>query len=178
MQPEKLPLKGCRKCLRSRLSKIITGGQTGADRAAWDAALEAGIAIGGFVPKGRLAEDGPVPDRYPGLIETNTVNSSERTRLNVISSEGTLILSHGIPGGGTKLAEELAAQYNKPRLHIDLSTVGDDEAIIKIIYWLDSGSIRVLNIAGPRASEDPAIYERTVELLRDIFRRQKESGTS
>ena len=165
-------LKDCRKCLRSRLSKIVTGGQTGADRAAWDAALEAGIAIGGFVPKGRLAEDGPIPDRYPGLIETNTTSSSERTRLNVVSSEGTLILSHGPPEGGAKLTNELAAQFNKPRLHIDLSAIGYGEAVIKITYWLDSGSIKVLNIAGPRASEDPKIYEATLSLLRGLLARK------
>src|SRR5262245_24993140 len=71
--------------------KIISGGQTGADRAALDFALERGLDCGGSVPRGRLAEDGPIPARYPGLVETETTNPAERTRQNVRAADATLI---------------------------------------------------------------------------------------
>ena len=86
-----------------RISRIVSGGQTGADRAAFDYALANEIEIGGFVPKNRAAEDGAIPAKYPNLRETETEDSAERTRLNVLNSDATLIFSHGALAGGSRL---------------------------------------------------------------------------
>lgn len=150
----------------SKLEKIISGGQTGADRAAWDAAIEAGVATGGFVPAGRQAEDGPIPGKYPGLTETAGPDPAERTRLNVINSDATLLFSHGAPIGGSRLTAELARQYDKPLLHIDLSR---KEGVDKVLNWIRSTRIDMLNVAGPRASEDPSIYEEVAKFLKELF---------
>lgn len=150
------------------IKKIVSGGQTGADRAALDAAIEAGIETGGFVPRGLMAEDGPIPDRYPGLIETGTGDPAERTRLNVINSDGTLVFTHGKVLGGTALTVKYAGEHLKPCLHIDFLNAGlPDTGLVK--EWLSSNHIEVLNIAGPRDSEDPFIYERTFKLLSALF---------
>lgn len=153
----------------SKLRKIISGGQTGADRAAWDAAIEAGIATGGFVPVGRQAEDGPIPAKYPGLTETLGRDPTERTRLNVIDADATLLFSHGPPTGGSRLTTEFAAEHFKPLLHIDLSRDPWEGAVERVAHWLRSANISVLNIAGPRASEDPLIYQAVREFLNELF---------
>src|SRR5688572_30647391 len=105
----------------NKIRKIISGGQTGADRGAFDFALENGFEIGGFVPKDRLAEDGRISEKYPNLIETETENPAERTELNVKSADATLILSHGELKGGSLLTLKFAEKYKKPFLHIDFS---------------------------------------------------------
>src|SRR5437868_610576 len=111
------------------IRKIISGGQTGVDRAALDVALELGIACGGWCPKGRLAEDGPIPERYP-LKETNLPVYPQRTEWNVRDSDGTLVLTLGSPakngelapeGSGTALTIELARRQKKPCLVVDLN---------------------------------------------------------
>lgn len=153
----------------SKLEKIVAGGQTGADRAAWDAAIEAGIATGGFVPGGRMAEDGPIPGNYPGLIETESADPAERTRLNVAQSDATLLFKHGPPAGGSRLTAELAKEYKKPLLHIDFALVPGEAGIESAADWLRSNEIGVLNIAGPRASEDPFIYDAVREFLGELF---------
>jgi hypothetical protein len=81
------------------LTKIISGGQTGADRAALDAAIEYGVPHGGWIPKGRRTEDGRLPDRYI-LQETSNIGYPQRTKLNILDSDGTLIFSHGKLTGG------------------------------------------------------------------------------
>src|SRR5262245_54833883 len=98
--------------MQAVFTKIISGGQSGVDRAALDVALELGIPCGGWCPKGRRAEDGPLPDRYP-LDETQTSFYPERTRRNVRDSDGTLILADGAAKGGTALTIELAEQMQK-----------------------------------------------------------------
>lgn len=153
----------------SKLEKIVTGGQTGADRAAWDAAIEARIATGGFVPGGRMAEDGPIPGKYPGLIETESADPAERTRLNVINSDATLLFSDGPPFGGSRLTAELAEEHKKPLLHIDMALVPGEAGIEMAAEWLRSNGVRILNIAGPRASEDPLIYDAVREFLGGLF---------
>src|SRR5947207_9483915 len=102
-------------------SKIISGGQTGVDRAALDFAIRHDFAYGGFIPKGRRAEDGRIPDIYQGLVETPTSDPAERTRMNVIGSAAVLVVSRGEPDGGTKLTLALARQFKKPFIHIDLA---------------------------------------------------------
>jgi predicted Rossmann fold nucleotide-binding protein DprA/Smf involved in DNA uptake len=155
--------------LPSKLRNIVSGGQTGADRAAWDSAIDAGIATGGFVPVGRQAEDGPIPAKYPGLTETISSDPMERTRLNVIDSDATLLFSHGPPAGGSRLTAEFAAEHSKPLLYIDLAAVPSEDGVKRVIEWIGANKIGVLNVAGPRASEDPLIYDAVREFLGKLF---------
>jgi hypothetical protein len=152
-----------------KLKKIISGGQTGVDRAAFDFALEKGIDIGGFVPKGRRAEDGRISEKYLNLIETKTRNYAERTELNVQNSDATLIISHGELTGGSKLTRHFAQKHKKPFLHLDLEKLTITEEIQMTRKWLVSINCRELNIAGPRASTDTEIYRKTLEVLEELF---------
>lgn len=140
------------------IQKIVSGGQTGADRAALDAAIERGVPHGGWIPQGRRAEDGRISDSYAALREANSGDYAVRTELNVRDSDGTIIVSHGPLTGGSKLTQELCRKNRKPCLHIDLDKLDEDAALSKLKLWLDSNGVRVLNVAGPRASGDPAIY--------------------
>jgi hypothetical protein len=148
-----------------KIRKIISGGQTGADRAAFYFALENKIEIGGFVPKNRAAEDGRISEKYPNLVETETENPAQRTELNVISADATLIFSHGELKGGSKLTKELAEKHRKPFLHVDFSELTIDRAVEKTKIRLASIDGESLNIAGARASEDAEIYAKTKEFL-------------
>ena len=154
----------------NKIKRIISGGQTGADRAAFDFALETGFEIGGFVPKNRPAEDGRISDKYPNLIETETENPAERTKLNVKSADATLILSHGELKGGSLLTLQFAKKHKKPFLHIDFSALTIEQATEKTQKWLGSIECENLNVAGPRASEDAKIYEETRKLLDYVFK--------
>jgi Circularly permutated YpsA SLOG family len=151
------------------VQRIVSGGQTGADRAALDVGLALGLDVGGWVPLGRLAEDGTIPSNYPGLIEAATNDPSLRTRLNVRDSDATLILSHGELAGGSKLTKEIAAELGKPWKHVDLASRTSDATIHEIQHWLAAVNPRVLNIAGPRASEDPDIYAAARVVLQGAF---------
>ena len=152
-----------------KVRKIISGGQTGVDRAALDFALANGVEIGGFVPHGRIAEDGRIPDRYIGLTETASDDPAERTELNVLNSDATLIIARGPLTGGSKLTAEFAGRYNKPHLQIDLNSVPPGSAPEIIRNWVESIVCPSLNIAGPRASEDPEIYEMVSDILQRAF---------
>jgi len=153
------------------IEKIISGAQTGADRAALDAALELGIPSGGWVPKGRQAEDGIIPPHYPNLTETPDAAVEMRTEWNIRDSDATLILSHGPLDGGSLYTRIKAGELGKPWLHIDLSETGTEPASKTVNRWLSEVRPRILNVAGPRASKDPFIYEKTLELLQQVFRR-------
>ena len=153
----------------NKVSKIVSGGQTGVDRAAFDFALENDFEIGGSVPKGRIAEDGPIDKKYVGLIETKTSDYSERTARNVTDSDATLILSNGKLRGGSKLTRELAERLQKPHFHLDFSCANSDQARNETLDWLSSINCPKLNVAGPRASEDPRIYDQTKRLLSKLF---------
>jgi hypothetical protein len=148
-----------------RVRKIISGGQTGVDRAALDVALRLNIRHGGMCPKGRLAEDGVIPTKYR-LIETNSTDYRERTKLNVKNSDGTLIFLCGKPLGGTLLTIDEAKKTGKPSLIVD-PTKTDRLDVIR--DWIISNNIEILNIAGPRASQAPAIYKSTYNLLLKLF---------
>lgn len=152
-----------------KIRKIISGGQTGADRAAFDFALEKVIEIGGFVPKDRLAEDGRIPEKYTNLQETERDDTGRRTELNVKNSDATLIVSNGELQGGSKLAAEFAEKYRKPFMHVDLSNLKLGEAVKETRRWLDSIKCKTLNVAGARASEDAEIYAKTKEFLSALF---------
>lgn len=144
-----------------RLQKIVSGGQTGVDRAALDAAQEYGMSIGGWCPKGRRAEDGRIPARYP-LSETPSAAYEQRTAWNVRDSEGTLIITDGGMEGGTALTHAVAQRRRRPVLHVRTS---DPVPVPMIRAWGEEHDIRVLNVAGPRASEADGIYVRAYTLL-------------
>ena len=145
--------------------KLISGGQTGADRAALDIAMELGLDHGGWVPKGRAAEDGPLPSRYR-VRETPSEDRAERTERNVVDSDATLLVSHGPLAGGSELTRAFAAELGKPVLHVELSKLGASEAADRIARWLGALGCRTLNVAGPGASEEAGIYAAASAVLR------------
>ena len=151
------------------LSKIISGGQTGVDRAALDAALECGIPHGGWVPKGRKAEDGIVPKEYK-MTEMPTERYAGRTERNILDSDGTLIISRGSLTEGSDLTRQLAIKHTRPWIHADLEKMGAAEAGRAISAWIERKGISVLNVAGPRASKDPGIYRLTRDILKRVIK--------
>jgi len=155
--------------LPNSVKKIISGGQTGVDRAAFDFALEHCFDVGGYVPKGRRAEDGRIPDNYSGLIETDSDDPAERMQLNVMHSDATLILVNGVLSGGTKLTETFARTMSKPLLVIGFAELSFDEGVRTLNDWLTAVKPKVLNIAGPRASEVPEVYDLAFQLLDRAF---------
>jgi len=140
------------------LTKIISGGQTGADRAALDVAIEFDIPHGGWIPKGRKTEDGVIPDKYK-LKEMPTASYPKRTEKNVLDLDGTLILSHGKLTGGSALTVKMAGKHERPWLHVDFLKNAGFFAARTINSWIAENRIRVLNVAGSRTSKDPAIYQ-------------------
>jgi hypothetical protein len=117
------------------IEKIISGGQTGANQAALDAAIKLGIPHGGWVSKGRVTEDGQISDKYD-VIEMPTASNPERTKKNIRESDGTLILSHGRLTGGSEYTEKYALKYSKPMLQIDLSSIVPFDAAVQINNWI------------------------------------------
>ncbi|CAN5694860.1 putative molybdenum carrier protein [soil metagenome] len=152
-----------------QINRIIAGGQTGVDRAAFDFALENEIEIGGFIPKNRRAEDGRISEKYKNLVETETENPAERTKLNVKMADATLILSHGELTGGSHLTKKFAEKYQKPFLHLDLSVLTIAQATEKTRRWIASADYKNLNVAGPRASEDAKIYQKARDFFRELL---------
>ena len=150
------------------VEKIISGGQTGADRAALDCAIAHGISHGGWCPQGRLAEDGVIHPRYQ-LTETPSVDPAQRTEWNVRDSDGTVIFSiNRRLAGGSRLTARFARQYNKPWLH--LSRQGDrSHAVRKLTNFLTENRVKVLNVAGPRHSGEPQVSEFTQEILNAVL---------
>ena len=157
------------------LERVISGGQTGVDRAALDVALARGIACGGWCPQGRRAEDGPLPARYP-LQETPSEAYAQRTEWNVRDSDGTLILTRGRPpAGGTALTAECAARWRRPCLIVDLGEAADPAALAG---WLAAHDIRVLNVAGPRERLAPGIYRDATDYLQSALRARRRAAPS
>jgi hypothetical protein len=150
------------------ISKIISSGQTGADQAALDVAIKFGVPHGGWIDRGRKTENGRLPDKYQvqEMPPGSRANHAER---NVIESDGTLILSHGKLTGGSEFVRKMAMHHGRPWLHIDLSRTIAFKAARKIRLWLKNHRIEVLNVAGPRASKDPEIYQDTVDVLEMAF---------
>ncbi|MCP4328915.1 MAG: molybdenum cofactor carrier [Alphaproteobacteria bacterium] len=134
-------------------SKIVSGGQTGVDRAALDAAACVGLGRGGWCPRGRRAEDGEIPPRYP-LREAPVGDYAVRTRLNVRDSDATLVLVAGPPDPGTSLTMDLARRLGRPWRRIDLRRPAAPAVVAE---WLRGHRVRTLNVAGPRESRSPGI---------------------
>lgn len=151
------------------IRKIVSGGQSGADRAALDVAIELGIDFGGWVPEGRLAEDGAIPDRYTNMIEAPSPEPEIRTALNVKDSDATLVFSHGDLVGGTQLTASTAQQTGKPWLHIDFARLTVPDAVHEVARWLAAIRPATLNVAGPRASDDPIIYSKAKRVLETVL---------
>jgi hypothetical protein len=180
------------------IERIISGGQTGVDRAALDFALEHGIPCGGWCPSGRLAEDGRIDFRYPAFLtapqrrpmgnvfdavrnalasafgltggyplnETPSADYAERTAWNVRDSDGTLVLTWGTPTGGTAYTVVCARDQNKPCFEVDFAVNPDASAAQA---WIAAHAIRVLNVAGPRASTSPHVYAAARTFLAALF---------
>ena len=153
--------------------KIISGGQTGVDRAALDAAMDLGVSAGGWCPAGRRAEDGPIALRYP-LTETEEADYAVRTARNVEMADATLIITNGRLSGGTELTLQCALQAAKPCLVVDLREPLDYAD--QVCRWIASLQINILNVAGPRESSQPGVYSLARDLLRDILRRRLASA--
>jgi hypothetical protein len=155
------------------IERIVSGGQTGVDRGALDAALALGIPCGGWCPRGRRAEDGPIDGRYP-LRETPSADYAQRTEWNVRDSDGTLVLTRGRPTGGTALTISLAPRLGRSCLVLDLATHPDPDAVWE---WVEERGIGVLNVAGPRESQHPGIQADARALLEAALAQARPSAS-
>ena len=144
-----------------RPSQIVSGGQTGVDRGALDAAIHLAISHGGWCPAGRMAEDGVIPDRYE-LRENGVANYPARTRQNVVDSDATLILYGKRMGDGTRLTHRICQQARKPCLML---SIADDSAAEEFVGWLAETQPSILNVAGSRESSSPGIEQQTQAML-------------
>jgi len=152
-----------------RTITIVSGGQTGADRAALDFANSHGIVHGGWCPRDRRAEDGPIADRY-ALKETPSRHYSQRTRWNIRDSDATLIFSiKPILTGGTRLTWELARELGKPVLHLSRDELDVGSAASTLREFVAQHEVRTLNVAGPRASQAPEIAAFVTSVLERAF---------
>ena len=148
------------------IERIVSGGQTGVDRAALDAAIALGIPCGGWCPRGRKAEDGWIDPRYP-LRETPSADYPQRTEWNVRDSDGTLVLTRGRPSGGTALTIALARRHERPLLVLDLERDPDPAEVRR---WAETKKVAVLNVAGPREGQQPGIRDEACTFLEEALR--------
>jgi hypothetical protein len=150
--------------------RIISGGQTGVDRAALDIAISFGIEYGGAVPGGRRAEDGPIDTRYDRLEEMASRRYRDRTEKNVRDADATLIFTRGRPGDGTSHTIQYAGHSGKPFLVMDLLNKDLKEVTEGVRAWLHATNPQVLNVAGPRESKAPGIYGEVFNILMTVFK--------
>lgn len=144
--------------------KIVSGAQTGVDRAALDAALETHNPTGGWCPQGRMAEDGIIPEIYP-VTELPNAGYRERTKQNVLDSDATLIIYFTTLSGGTLYTADCCRELNRPHLLIDAEKMAIERAAEKVVAFIDQHTITVLNVAGPRASGDARAYGYAKQLI-------------
>jgi len=152
-----------------KIKKIVSGGQTGADRGGLDAAIEVGIPHGGWCPKGRFAEDGKIPDKY-NQEELYSRFYAHRTEQNVIDSDATVIFTYGLPQGGSKRTLQFAKQHDKPSLWVDMN-LENSVAAENVLVWLNNlrNSQITLNVAGSRGSSHPELQKRVCEIIKSVL---------
>jgi len=155
--------------IEAMIKKIISGGQTGADRAALDVALKFNIPHGGWIPKGRITEEGALPHKYR-LQEMPTGSYDARTEQNVIDSDGTLIIARGQLTGGSDYTRKMTLKHKKQLLGIDLTQIDHHDAAALAAAWIRMQRIELLNVAGPRASKDPAIYSDVFKIIENVIK--------
>jgi hypothetical protein len=151
------------------LRRIVSGGQSGVDRAALDAARALGIPAGGWCPRGRIAEDGRLRRRYR-LVETPSAGYAERTEWNARDSDGTLIVNRGRLDGGTLVTAQLARRHGKP---VFVVQIGRRLRRAEWLAWLRRNRVRVLNVAGPRESKRRGIYREARRVLAVLWRARR-----
>jgi len=149
------------------IQKIISGGQTGADIAGVDAAMALNIPYGGWLPKGRKAENGIVPEKYTQFQVMTKGGYPKRTEQNVIDSDGTVIFTYGKLAAGSSLTKKFAVNNNRPWLHVDLDAVNNPAALIN--EWVLDWDIKVLNVAGVSASKAPSIYNQVKNIIIEVL---------
>lgn len=162
------------------IQKIISGGQTGADRVGLDVAIAFNLEYGGYIPRGRRTERDPLALRYDNMIETDSRDYPPRTLLNIIHSDGTVVFTFGHPTGGSALTLRKCLENFKPSLHINLKSLNDlaltetdnGKSRDAVCRWLDKHCICILNVAGSRKSKFPKIYERVFSILEMVIYRQ------
>jgi len=157
------------------IAKIVSGGQTGADRGGLDAAIHCKIPHGGWCPQGRKAEDGVIPEKYQ-LQETTASGYLKRTEQNVIDSNATIIFTIGEISGGSLKTLEFADIHNKPVLHIDIGEYSKEETVKWILRWFQGDVTKptppkncVLNVAGSRESKAPGIQEKVKAIMMNVL---------
>jgi hypothetical protein len=148
--------------------RVISGGQTGADRGALDAAIDLGLARGGFCPKGRLAEDGVIPPCYQ-FEETASGEYEERTRMNVEAADATVVFSYGPPTGGSAFTVTCAETVSRPVLAVDLNASSAFGACLLLDEFVKRLRPRTLNVAGSRESRAPGIADRVRAIVRRVL---------
>lgn len=151
------------------LEKIITGGQTGVDRGALDAALASGFPCGGWCPPGRKAEDGPIPPRYP-LVELSEGGYRQRTLRNVFDSDATAIIYFDLLQGGTEQTLLFCLKHRKPYKLIDATELAPERAAVLLQRFVAQKSVRILNVAGPRLSSQPRAHAYAQNAIACVLR--------
>jgi hypothetical protein len=158
------------------LRRIVSGGQTGVDRGALDAALAAEFECGGWAPGDRMAEDGVIPDRYPLTVLPHG-NYRQRTRLNVVDSDGSAIIYNESLTGGARLTRNLCALLNRPYVLINArEQLEPNRAAAAVLKFIDQSRIQTLNVAGPRESGWGAGYMYSFAVLREVIERAREGA--
>lgn len=157
-----------------KLSKIVTGGQTGVDQGALQACQWIDFPYGGWVPKGRLTEAGPLPAIYKGMQEHPSADYLKRTEANVVDSDATLVLCHGKPEGGTLQTIRFAQKHNRPWFHVRMDRPMDSE-VKEYVEWLQASCPDncVLNVAGTRESKKPGIQMAALVWVLEILGKAK-----
>ena len=160
------------------LERVISGGQTGADRAGWRAARAAGIATAGWMPRGFLAEDGPHPEFAAcfGASEQTSADPADRTIANVREADGTLVFVGARPGAGTMLTIETGRSSGVPHRVVDLRRPSDDDSPRRVACWIVETGLRTLNVAGDRESQAAGRGAEVESFLAEVFRCLREEA--
>lgn len=151
------------------IKMIISGGQTGADQAGLDAAILNRVKHSGWIPKGRITEAGKLPAKY-NLKEMSSTSYPKRTEKNILDFDGTIIFTYGKLTGGSALTLKYAKKHSKPCLTIDLNESSKHLAVNSIKSWIENEAIKIINIAGPRASKSLEIYDAVFNIVNKVLK--------